>query len=224
MNVQDTGRAVAELLVGAGAIHVSASCPFYLASGWASPVYVDVRLLFGAARMRAAVTEIAAAYLVGPLAARGFDAIAGAETAGIPFATALADRVGMDLRYVRKRPLGAGRNAQVEGGPVEGLNLLLLDDLTTDGTSKMNFARGLRSAGALVEDILTIFCHDAFPGADERLAAAGLRLHVLATWQDVLALDRGIAAADRSAVADFLADPVGWSARHGGRAERVAGS
>jgi orotate phosphoribosyltransferase len=41
------------------------------------------------------------------------------------------------MRYVRKRPLGIGRNAQVEGGSVDGLRVLLMDDLTTDGTSKL---------------------------------------------------------------------------------------
>ena len=78
------------------------------------------------------------------------------------------------MRYVRKRPLGIGRNAQVEGGDVDGLNVLLVDDLTTDGGSKLNFARGLRAAGAVVEHVLTIFYHDVFPGAADRLAQASL--------------------------------------------------
>ena len=114
------------------------------------------------------------------------DAVAGAETAGIPFAAWLADKLNMTLRYVRKRPLGIGHNAQVEGGDVEGLNVLLVDDLTTDGSSKLTFARGLRAAGAVVEHVLTIFYHDVFPGAAERLAQAGLTLHPLATWDDIL--------------------------------------
>lgn len=218
------GRAVAELLVEAGAIHVSRGQPFFLAAGWASPVYVDVRLLLSRPEIRRSVTELAARYLAGPLGGRRFDAIAGAETAGMPFATSLADREGVGLRYVRKRALGIGRGAQVEGGPVEGLDVLLMDDLTTDGTSKLGFARGLRSAGARVTDILTIFYHDAFPGAAERLANAGLTLHPLATWTDVLRLDVGLDADDRDEVIRFLADPVAWSTRHGGRASLAARS
>src|SRR3546814_4095176 len=85
----------------------------------------------------------------------------------------------LKLRYVRKRPLGFGYNAQVEGGTVAGLRVLLMDDLTTDGGSKLAFARGLRSAGAAVEHILTIFYHDALPGAKTRLKEAGLNLHLL---------------------------------------------
>ena len=79
----------------------------------------------------------------------------------------------------------------MEGGPVEGLRVLLMDDLTTDGNSKLGFARGLKAAGADVQHVLTIFYHDAFPGARERLDAAGLTLHALATWADVLNADHG---------------------------------
>ena len=47
MSANEIGREVAELLFKAGALHVSRQQPFILAAGWASPVYVDVRLLLG---------------------------------------------------------------------------------------------------------------------------------------------------------------------------------
>ncbi|CAN7514740.1 orotate phosphoribosyltransferase [Bosea sp. LjRoot90] len=220
MSANEIGREVAELLFRAGAIHVSRQQPFILAAGWASPVYVDVRLLLGDPQLRQAVSELAARYAGEAFAPGSFDAIAGAETAGIPFAAWLADRLALKLRYVRKRPLGIGRNAQVEGGPVEGLRVLLMDDLTTDGGSKLNFARGLRAAGADVQHVLTIFYHDVFPGAGTRLKEAGLTLHALATWGDVLRTEasQGLALEDRAEIERFLADPVAWSTRHGGRA------
>ncbi len=220
MSANEIGREVAELLFRAGAIHVSRQQPFILAAGWASPVYVDVRLLLGDPALRQAVSELAARYAAATFPPGSFDAIAGAETAGIPFAAWLADRLALKLRYVRKRPLGIGRNAQVEGGPVEGLRVLLMDDLTTDGGSKLNFARGLRAAGAAVEHVLTIFYHDAFPGADARLQEAGLTLHALANWGDVLraGAGSGLPLEERAAIEHFLADPVAWSTRHGGRA------
>ncbi|QEL21657.1 orotate phosphoribosyltransferase [Bosea sp. F3-2] len=216
----ETGREVAELLFRAGAIHVSRQQPFILAAGWASPVYVDVRLLLGDPQLRQAVSDLAARYAGAAFPPGSLDAIAGAETAGIPFAAWLADRLALKLRYVRKRPLGIGRNAQVEGGPVEGLRVLLMDDLTTDGGSKLNFARGLRAAGAEVQHVLTIFYHDAFPGADARLQEAGLTLHALANWSDVLRAEASgrLAPEDRAEIERFLADPVAWSTRHGGRA------
>ena len=211
---------VARLLFEGGAIHVSRQQPFILAAGWASPVYVDVRVILGDPTLRQAVTDLALRYVGATLPPGSIDAIAGAETAGIPFAAWLADRMNVKLRYVRKRPLGIGRNAQVEGGDVEGVKVLLVDDLTTDGGSKLGFARGLRSAGAIVEHVLTIFYHDAFPGATERLAQAGLTLHPLATWSDILRANAAgaLAPQDRTEIERFLSDPVAWSTRHGGRA------
>ena len=120
MTRSDIGQRVALLLFEAGAIHISRQQPFILAAGWASPVYVDCRILIGKPETRHAITELSAAYLASVFPAKSFDAIAGAETAGIPFATLLAEHSGLELRYVRKRPLGIGRNAQVEGGSVEG--------------------------------------------------------------------------------------------------------
>ena len=46
MMAPEIGEAVARLLFSAGAIHVSRQQPFVLAAGWASPVYLDVRLLY----------------------------------------------------------------------------------------------------------------------------------------------------------------------------------
>jgi orotate phosphoribosyltransferase len=224
MTGSEIGQRVALLLLNAGAIHISRQQPFILAAGWASPVYVDCRLLIAQPAILRAITALSAAYCATAFPAGSLDAIAGAETGGIPFATCLAEQCGLELRYVRKRPLGIGRNAQVEGGPVEGLRLLLMDDLTTDGASKLAFVRGLRSAGAVVEHVLTIFYHNAFAGALERLEQANLRLHALATWTDVLQGVAGerLAPQERAVIESFLADPVAWSTRHGGRVARSA--
>ncbi len=223
---QEIGSEVARLLFEGGAIHVSRQQPFILAAGWASPVYVDVRVILGDPALRQAMTQLAVRYVNAILRKTPIDAIAGAETAGIPFAAWLADKLNVRMRYVRKRPLGIGRNAQVEGGEVDGLNVLLVDDLTTDGGSKLNFARGLRAAGAIVEHVLTIFYHGVFPGAAERLAQAGLTLHPLATWADILRSPAAgkISQQDRAEIESFLADPVAWSTRHGGRSKLAARS
>ena len=216
------GAEVARLLVEAQAIQVSHDRPFILAAGWASPVYVDCRRLIGLPDMRRRITALATTAVQAQFPADAFDAVAGAETAGIPFAAWLADALDLPLRYVRKRPLGIGNDSQVEGGPVEGQRVLLMDDLTTDAVSKVAFARGLRAAGAVVTDVLSIFYHSAFPGADARLAEAGLVLHPLATWHEVLGSDlRGrLDDENRRRIEQFLADPVAWSARHGGRSLR----
>jgi orotate phosphoribosyltransferase len=210
------GAETARLLLEAGAIQVSRGQPFVLAAGWASPVYVDCRRLIDRPEWRRAIVRMAAERLD----PTRFDVVAGAETAGIAWAAWLAETIGKPLCYVRKRPLGIGRNAQVEGGSVEGRRVLLVDDLTTDGSSKLAFTRGLRAAGAEVTQAFSIFHHGAFPGGAERLERLGLTLLPLATWADVLALGDSaeMDRADREELARFLQDPVAWSASHGGRA------
>jgi orotate phosphoribosyltransferase len=219
MTSGEIGAATARLLFEAGAVHLSRDRPFILAAGWASPIYIDCRLLISEPRWRKTATGLAVAAVKNTFKAGAFDVVAGAETAGIPFASWLADALDLPLRYVRKRPLGIGHNAQVEGGSVEGLRVLLMDDLTTDANSKVAFSKGLRAAGAEVTDIMTIFYHAAFPGAEDRLAQAGLSLHALATWGDVLKADLGnrLDAESRKLIEVFLADPIAWSTRHGGR-------
>ena len=80
------------------------------------------------------------------------DAVAGGETAGIPYAAWLAQAISRPMLYVRKKPKGFGRDAQIEGHLTEGSRVLLVEDLATDGASKVNFVDALRTAGAGVED------------------------------------------------------------------------
>ncbi|HTI80018.1 MAG TPA: orotate phosphoribosyltransferase [Acetobacteraceae bacterium] len=225
--LDDLGAAAARLLLSAGAISFSREHPFILAAGWASPVYVDCRSLIGDPAVRRAMTGLAVTRLRRSFGTvLPFDAIAGAETAGIPWACWLAEQLDLPLRYVRKSALGIGRNAQVEGGPVDGKRILLIDDLTTDGGSKVAFTRGLRGAGATVSDALSLFYHATFPGAAERLETLQLRLHALATWQDVLRVGQhaALSGADHAELERFIADPVSWSAKHGGRTTPISAS
>jgi len=102
----------------------------------------------------------------------------------------------------------------------EGAKVILVEDLATDGGSKVNFVNALRDAGATVEDIFVVFFYGAFPGAEETFANMGVKLHYLATWRDVLAeATRGKDFPEESldGVRAFLDDPIGWSAAHGGR-------
>ena len=92
-----------------------------------------------------------------------FDVVAGGETAGIPYAAWIAERLGLPMQYVSKKPKGFGRNAQIEGDVREGARTLLVEDLTTDGRSKINFCQALRNAGAIVDHVFVNFYYDIFP-------------------------------------------------------------
>src|SRR2546428_371560 len=70
----------------------------------------------------------------------------------------------------------------------EGARTLLVEDLTTDGRSKINFCKALRDAGAVVDHVFVNFYYDIYPESKKILADLNVRLHYLATWWDVLAV------------------------------------
>src|SRR5258707_5555450 len=164
--------------------------PFIFTSGWASPVYIDCRKLIFYPRIRTQLVDFAASGLSSAGGSRQFGVVPGGEPAGIPYAAWLADRLGLPMQYVRKKPKGFGRNAQIEGDVREGARTLLVEDLTTDGRSKINFVSALREAGAIVEHVFVNFYYDIFPESKKTLADLGVQLHSLATWWDVLAVGK----------------------------------
>lgn len=210
----------AKILLEIGAVHAACATPFKLTSGRASPVYIDCRKLISFVRARRAVMEMAEAVILSEIGFEQIDAIAGGETAGIPFAAWLADRLMLPMQYVRKKPKGFGRNAQIEGHISEGQRLLLVEDLTTDGLSKRHFCTALRHAGAHVHHIFVLF-HYGFclEGAHSVFDELNVQLHALATWRDILSAARALQYFDSTTLSEieqFLDAPAQWSAAHGG--------
>ena len=216
-------KAIAELTarmyLDVGAVRFMQDKPFIFTSGWASPVYIDCRKLISYPRVRSTLIEFATSTIVRDVGFEQFDTVAGGETAGIPYAAWIADRLSLPMQYVRKKPKGFGRGAQIEGHIEEGARTLLVEDLTTDGRSKINFCKALRDAGAVVDHVFVMFYYDIFPESKKILAEINVRLHHLATWWDVLGVaKRGAYFAPTviSEVERFLHAPAKWSAEHGG--------
>ena len=141
---EEMAELTAKMLLEVEAVRFMTDKPFIFTSGWASPVYTDCRRLISFPRVRRTLIDFAAATVMREAGFEAFDAVAGGETAGIPFAAWMADRLALPMLYVRKKPKGFGRNAQIEGHLVEGQRVLLVEDMTTDGRSKVNFCNALR--------------------------------------------------------------------------------
>ncbi len=142
----------------------------------ASPVYMDCRKLLSYPRIRSAIMDFAAATITRGAGLERFDAIAGGETAGIPFAALLADRLALPMIYVRKKPKGHGRNAQIEGVMPEGARVLVIEDLVTVGGSMFTFIDAIRAAGGIVDHGMSLFYYGIFKEAEARamrMAASG---------------------------------------------------
>jgi orotate phosphoribosyltransferase len=215
----DIAELTAKLLIEIKAVHFNAATPYRFTSGWASPVYVDCRRIIAFPRARSAIIDFAVETLRRDVGFEAFEIVAGGETAGIPFAAWIADRLALPMQYVRKKPKGFGRDAQIEGVLVDGARTLLVEDLATDGKSKVNFIKALREAGAVVNDSFVVFHYGIFPQSRQIMAELGVGLHALATWWDVLAAAKRHQYFDAETlreVESFLNDPVTWSVAHGG--------
>ena len=218
----EMARLSARMLLEIGAVHFRADEPYIFTSGIAAPVYIDCRKLISYPRIRSALMDFAVAKLYRNVGFEAFDAVAGGETAGIPFSAWIAERMGLPMQYVRKKPKGFGRDAQIEGQIDEGQRVLLVEDLTTDGGSKVKFAEAIRTAGARCDHTVVVFYYDIFKDAPEKLREHGLELHYLVTWWDVLAEARAQGHFDSTtldAVEAFLNAPLEWSAANGGRSD-----
>jgi orotate phosphoribosyltransferase len=215
---QPTGQTTAGILMDIEAILFRPEDPFVFTSGRASPVYVDCRKIISYPRERGRLMDMAVELIGRNIGAGAIDVVAGGETAGIPFAAWIAERLDKPMIYVRKKPKGFGRNAQIEGTFPEGARILLVEDLATDGGSKLTFVDAIRAAGGQVAHTFVIFHYGIFPHGIAALRERGITLHALATWWDALAVaeTRGYLAGPALAeVRSFLEAPDAWSEKHG---------
>ncbi len=213
----EIARLTARMLIEIGAIDFNAAEPFTHASGKKAPTYVDCRKLISFPRIRATLMDFLTVTCMREAGFEAFDNIAGGETAGIPFGALVAERMALPMTYVRKKPKGYGRNARIEGVMSEGQRVLLVEDLTTDGGSKLSFVDAIRETGATCNHTAVIFFYGIFEGVEQRLAEHGVQLLHLCTWWDVLAeakAGEAFDAATLSEVEAYLRDPAGWSAAH----------
>lgn len=212
---EEIARLTAGMLIEIGAIHFNADEPFTHASGKKAPTYIDCRKLISYPRIRSTLMDFMAAAIMREAGFEAFDNIAGGETAGIPFAALVAERLALPMTYVRKKPKGYGRNARIEGAMSEGQRVLLVEDLTTDGGSKLSFVDAIRETGATCSATAVIFYYGIFEGVEKTLADHGVQLISLCTWWDVLAEAKARGAFDPATLAEveaYLNDPAGWSA------------
>ncbi len=213
-------EAMALVLWDLEAVRVRPEDPFRLASGALSPMYVNCRR---AVSDPVAMQLFAAAgRLICERRGVELDAIAGGETAGIPFAAYLASAWGLPMIYVRKKPKGYGTNSQIEGFLPPGSRVLLVEDLITDGGSKAVFLDAITAAGSCVTDSLVLF--DRQQGGAELLGERGARLHAVADRATAMrvGLETGrLSTSERDAVEEYFRDPVGWSERAARRGKKM---
>lgn len=211
----EMAKSTAEILIKTKSVLIRPSSPFTLTSGRLSPVYVDCRRLIAFPKERSKLMDMGTELIRYSLVDHDFDVVAGGETAGIPYAAWISERLNLPMCYIRKKPKGFGRNARIEGALEEGQRVLLVEDMATDGGSKLSFVEAIREVGASCHHCFVVFHYGIFPQGEKLLKEAEVSLHRLATWEHVfqLAEESGdYSRDDLNSLKLFLDNPTDWSA------------
>lgn len=220
--MNDVADRIGEMLLQTEAIAFYKERPFVFVSGRISPVYIDCRRLLSFPEVREEIITQMAKKAETEIGLGAIDVVAGGETAGIPYAAFVAQKLKKPMIYIRKQPKGYGGTKQIEGILEANQNVLLVEDLITDGMSKLRFNIGIRAAGSKITHCLCVFEY----GSDEldlhegrkSLAEHDIQLHVLANWDHVLSAGRSKKYFTEEAskqILDFLKDPENWGRKMG---------
>ena len=202
---------IAKILVDIESINFSFKNYFTLTSGLKSPVYVDCRKIISFTKERDFIIDKAIEYL--DKNNINNEIIAGGETAGIPYAAFLSQKLKKPMVYIRKKPKGFGINRQVEGEFKKNQSALLVEDLATDGGSKITFVNAIREAGLIVKDIFVIFYYDIFNYEKSDLFKLNVKIHSLCTWKNIVSyLENNNIYKESEIISlkEFLKDPESW--------------
>ena len=154
---------------------------YRLSSGKNSPYYIDLRTLPSYPMLYREIMEL----LVEKIKSSNidFDVIAGIETSGIVHASYLGCIMNKPIAYIRKKVKEHGTRKLVEG-IVENKNVLLVDDVSTTGTTLYNAVQVLRKHEAIVKHAFVII--DRCEGAREKLSELNVELKPLITIHDII--------------------------------------
>ncbi|MEK6555890.1 MAG: orotate phosphoribosyltransferase [Bdellovibrionota bacterium] len=151
---------------------------FLLRSGQRSKEYFDkYRFESNPALLKSIAQEMA------KLLPKDIDGIAGLEVGGIPIATAISLETGIPVCFVRKEAKEYGTCLFAEGFDVKGKRLCVIEDVVTSGGQVIISTKDLRSAGAIVQNVLCVI--DREQGGREKLEAVDLNFKSLFTMTEL---------------------------------------
>ena len=207
---------IAKILIDIKSVNFSFKNHFTLTSGLKSPVYVDCRKIMSFSKEREFIINSAINYL--KINNIDNEIIAGGETAGIPYAAYISEKLKKPMVYIRKKPKGFGINKQIEGDFHKNQSALLVEDLATDGGSKITFINAMREAELEVKDIFVIFYYDIFDFKKSDLFKLNVKIHSLCTWKNIIEYIEKNNLYTEKEILDlkiFLSNPNKWRENNG---------
>ena len=211
MDRKSSEAAVAEKLLQVSAVKLQPEHPFTWASGWKSPIYCDNRQVLSFPFVRDFIKSELCSVVFESFPEA--NALAGVATAGIAWGAMVADQLKLPFAYVRPKPKEHGLSNQIEGKIGMGDKVIVVEDLVSTGMSSLKAVEAIKSAGAEVAGMVSIFTY-GFPQAETAFANAGVKLISLTNYDRLLevGLQKEIFQPDQfSFLLNWKQDPGGWT-------------
>ncbi|NIA03109.1 MAG: orotate phosphoribosyltransferase [Nitrospirae bacterium] len=154
---------------------------FTLASGRKSNYYIDIKKAISDPK----TLDLIASRIVRIINEKGIcvEAIGGVAVGAVPLATAVSLRSGLPLVIIRKSLKEYGVGGRFIGD-IQERSLLMVEDVTTTGSSVIEAIKALNEEGAKVDTVISIVDRDE--GAGAGLEAMGVQLLPLVKAADLL--------------------------------------
>jgi len=191
---------IIDSLISIGAVKFG---EFKLKSGIISPIYLDLRIIISFPD----ILKNIATELLRLSQELHFDKIAGIPYTALPIATAFSLASGHPMIYSRKERKEYGTGQMIEGVWNTGDQVLIIDDLITNGGSKLETFEVFLEAGLKVKDVIVLI--DREQGGKENLEQKGYQLHAAISIFDILKRMKHLKQIDEmqyNEIYDFLQD------------------
>lgn len=179
-----TKTSLALALFNAGAVKIDFAKGWTLKSGLWSPIYINLRILQSHPLLLGHIARMMVA--VAREQKLKYSLVAGIPLGAIPLGIAYALRSGIPHILPRMDSKKHGLGVRVDGEYRSGQTVLLIDDLITAATSKLEAVQELNAAGLQVRDVMVVL--DRQQGGEKQLTTHKLKLHTLLTIDELLTL------------------------------------
>lgn len=179
--MNSTGN-IAIAMVNSGALRFGT---FKLKSGQTSPFYIDLARLLSSPKDFQCVVDAIVNEVKTLKGSQRVDKLASIELKGALIAPSVAAKLNLPCLIVRKETKEYGVRGRIAGGEVKrGEHILFIDDVVTDGQSKVEGIKPLLDEGAKVDSILVVV--DREQGGKQNLEKHGFQFLALTSISGIV--------------------------------------
>jgi orotate phosphoribosyltransferase len=179
---------------------------FKIKSGALSPYYIDMARLLSKPKELCTIAEVAAQKISEIATSEPFTKLASIELKGALIVPSIACKTDLPCVIVRKEAKAYGVTGRTAGADVTNRDkILFVDDVVSEGLSKIEGIKPLQEMGAEVKHILVIVNREQ--GGKENLEKSGYTVHALAKVSEVvtsLQKNGKISAEQAKTVLDYI--------------------